>query len=645
LSLFASVVYPAPEPMRAWQWTAARRRTDATAAGSGARSGASTAFTVAAFLYFAAVVLWSAPSSPFHQDPALHATVAKNVAEGRGWVMSYPPGNAFVETTTGPALVLSGALMVALFGSTIWVPPVTTALWNLTLLGIFLYRVARLVRSGAMLVSITLGLCAAYLFFDGQWWTTFVGEVPCFLLFLIACTLAVDRRIGSERRRFLLLGLVAGLCVNVRVLSLPGFAGIGGYLLVQALSDIRRGAVTWRAFLANVLVGAAGVAVLVVPVRIAEVLLYVYYGGSSVAEFMAQNQDWYLSNNAMGVGALLASPDILGSLGRNLVLNAQHLTGVLATHGIGVVAQAVGALATVVLSLRLVAEDDTEYGRLVAVLGCGVVGYALWFFPLSLSLFDRYTLHPVLILTTFVVLTTAWWLPRAGVPALLVGVALAAPAPRVDVTADLLRFREPDWIDRQRLPGEAHEYFAGWQSRGWGADGGPGRRPPRLVRGHAALPSYNEMVLEAAAFVAGRQFRYPLANCGWMATTRELEFVLPGVEHFEDCYELIEDALRPIEPAPTGMWAPAYTWTHPVNFTLVVQKMNWQMATSYRPDRVRQAVLDAACGPPLFETPLYRVVECEFDALRAKVPLNAKTPFVGSPPIWNRSAQRRLGIL
>jgi len=629
--------------MRPWEWTAARRRVAATAH-TGSRSGAATAVAVAAFLYFAAVVLWAAPSTPFNQDPALHASVSKNVAEGYGWAMSYHRRDPFLETTTGPAIVLAGAVMVAAFGSVIWVPPVTVGLWNLALLGVFLRRLGRMVGSGAMLVSSTIGLLGAYLFFDQVWWTTFVGEVPCFLVFLIAATVAIDRRMVSERRRFLLLGLLAGLCINVRVLSLPGFAGIAGYLLVRRLAELRRGATTWRAFGIEILLGAAGVAALVIPVRIAEALLYVYYGGSSVAEFMERNQDWYMSNNAMGLGALLDSPDVAAALWRNVTLNFRLLTGVLAAHGIGAAAQVVVTVAAAVMSLRLVARDDTEYGRLVAVLGSAALGYALWFFPLSHSLFDRYTLHPILLAATFVVLVTAWWLPRAGVPALVAAVALAAPAPRVGVTADLLRFREPDWIDRLRLPGEAHAYFEDWQRRGWGAADGPGRRPPRQVRGQAAPPGYNEMIEEAAAFVAGHQFRHPLANCGWMATTRELEFVLPGVEHFKDCYRLIEEALQPIPPSTPGPRAAAYAWTHPVNFTLVIQKTNWELAKSYRPDRARQAVLAAACGQPLLETPMYRIVECEFDALNAKVPLDAATPFVGSPPIWNRRAQRRLGL-
>jgi hypothetical protein len=607
---------------------------------------------VGLFLYFSAVVLWSAESTPLLLDPALHASIAKNLAQGYGWAMSYHRRDPFLETTTGPAIMLSGAAMVVAFGNALWVPSVTVAGWNLGLLGTFLWRLQSLVEQGAMLLSIVAGLLAAYLFFDSVWWTTFVGEIPSFLLFLVACTVAADERLTSERRRFLLLGVLAGLCIHVRMLGLPGFAGLAGYLLLRARAGVRRGTTTWGALVRHGLSGAAGVAVLVVPVRLVEALVYYHSGGYGYAEFLERSRDWYWSNNAVGLGPLMDAPHPLAYLWGNVVLNARLFSGALAMHGIDLPAQLLVGIGTILLAVGVARRDTTGYGGVVAALGCGLAGYALWFFPLAHSLNDRYALHPLLASVTLVVLVAAWWLPRAGVPSLLLAVAVTAPPTRLAVATDLLQFREPNWVHRLRSPqsAEAEAYLRQWMEQGW--EGRP------AAPGETDLPGYNALAEEAAAFLTAHQFRHPLANCGWLTTTRELEYLLPGVEHFKDCYRSIEEALRPIGPvspgAPTpgrtnaageASGAPAYAWTHPVNFTLVMHKLHWEMAKSYRQDRLRQDVLEAACDPtPLFESPLYRIVECEFEALRRLVPLDARTPFVGSPPIWNHHAKRRLGL-
>src|SRR5262245_5288822 len=86
-----------------------------------------TCLPIVLFVFFSAAIVHSAWSNPFVFDPAIHAIVAKNVANGYGWAMSYHKRDLLVPITTGPGMILPCALMVATFGNKIWVPPVTAA--------------------------------------------------------------------------------------------------------------------------------------------------------------------------------------------------------------------------------------------------------------------------------------------------------------------------------------------------------------------------------------------------------------------------------------------------------------------------------------------------------------------------------------
>lgn len=545
------------------------------------------------FAWFVTLTLLSVRFTPFGFDSALHAEVAKNIARGAGWSISYPGEGLLAFTTTGPVVVLAGAALVKLLGNPIWAPALANALLNVLLLGLLLQRLRQYGTTTATWLAMTLGLCFGFAYYSHEWWSYFLGEIPSFLLLLLACAVAMEPNLG-DRKRYVLLGLLIALSMLARMLTLPGFAGLGCCLLAKEWSRLRQQP---AALLRD---AAWGTVSLALPLLAFQAWLAWHFpatGTPTYADYLQFRKVIYANNSAMGIGQVLSASEPLELVRNNARQNAAMLAGILRGLGIPVAA----ALGTAVLALGLLclrlSRPRQAIDYLAITLALVLFFYAVWFFAFAMIAgFERYALHPILAAMVLLVLLIARQFSWPGILLLAFVTVLAAPPLKTAMFKHLVFMQE-------------------------------------IKRADPVMNQLNREALEAAEYLRTHSFRYPLANCGWLGATRELEYLLPGSGHFQDCYRLIEDALEPDPANPQG----SFRWKHPVDFTLVLQQGTWTLSESFNPDRLRhQALMQACAHNTLYQTRLYRVMECRAADLQQAVALDRDTPFVGTPPIWQQ---------
>lgn len=543
--------------------------------------------TALLFLFFAAALLSAVQSSPLLFDASLHAIVARNIAAGYGWAMSYPARDLLVSISTGPTLILPAAAMMAVFGNAFWVPALTASLINVLLFAIFLWQLRKLCRTYWQLPLITLGLSLLFLHFESVWWTLLIGEVTAWLLFLIACTVAADPHLQSGQRRYFLLGILTSLSLLARMMTLPAFAGLGCYLLWQEYQAWKFARQSMKGIFNLLLSGLAGLILASVPFRLYEISHFILSDGPTYWDNLRYRMYIYRTNPATGLGKLLLTPDPLGTISNNINTNYTVMMQLLQSYGLS----GKGLLALLAGMLALLFHPGYSARKPLAVLintlCAAFIFYCLWyFFVCQTGSFDRYALLPLLTLFSLVVLLVASRLGWFGIPALLAIMLIVTPDPRLQTLKELLLHQDVSWLD-----------------------------------GNAQL--INETSLEAAEYLKQHPARYPLANCGWMGTTRELEYLLPEPENFLNCFDLIQAALEP--DTDTG----SYRWRQPVEFTLVINRAAWRMAKSHKPSALRHRYLMQACRPQTrFHNTLFQVMDCPFESLKNHIPLDADTPFI-----------------
>lgn len=169
-------------------------------------------------------------------DDGYYAYVSRNVAEGHGYVTSYGetaytfnPG-----VSLGPAIILPGALLQAVFGSQYWVPNLVVPLIVLPVVVTIGWLLNR--RFGVPVLGLAVLAAVSLAFtdernYDGEivrqlaLWTHQMGDIPAVAFILLAAALVTmgDRRPAT----FGGAGALLGLAFYTRVasaLALPGFA-------------------------------------------------------------------------------------------------------------------------------------------------------------------------------------------------------------------------------------------------------------------------------------------------------------------------------------------------------------------------------------------------------------------------------------
>jgi len=169
-------------------------------------------------------------STPLAYDDAYLAAAAKSLAFGHGYATHYPSVRPFdVQLGVGLTLEFPAAGLIALFGNEYWVPGLTTVLTiDILLVAIFFQLKRRLPITDLYRVA-TAGLLAlAVLTADSdEWllshWYAFLGDIPSALAVILAILfLARDlAQTGAPRAS---TGLLMGLAINVKLVAVLGVA-------------------------------------------------------------------------------------------------------------------------------------------------------------------------------------------------------------------------------------------------------------------------------------------------------------------------------------------------------------------------------------------------------------------------------------
>ena len=341
-----------------------------------------------------ACLVWQQLRFGLEYDESYNLTVVKNLTEGHGYAttgISYGWYKAFdPAASTGPAMLLPGAVLWKLTGGVLWVVRLVPILYFMLYIGCLGWlftsiagRWAGLIAAASPLVlSVGKADISTVSLVPGR----YVGEFAAVALTVLMAALLY-------RRHPFLAGLAGGLALQAKLtFALPLLVVVGAWLVGCWLrKDLRRGASLLRLAL-----GAA------VPTLLFEVFRFTQVGASGYVPSVKEYVAWVIGYGSTG------TDDHLASGGRRLAGLAETLSPLGALLLVG--ALAILALAAIVplLSGRLPDEEGSIRGNprsfdpIVGLLGASVVMLLWW------------TLIP------------PEKLPRVGLPIILMGVPVLA---------------------------------------------------------------------------------------------------------------------------------------------------------------------------------------------------------------------------
>ncbi len=543
-----------------------------------------------AFLLFAILILNIATTVQLHYDSAHQAIVSKNLAKGFGGVETYHGKVILSCLTTGLTVLLPGALLIALLGNQIWVPGFAVCCLNLALLTILAYQMRKVFTKPGMYYSFLVGLLGFFLYYDNFWWGYYLGEISSFLLLLIACAYYAVSGMNKTFKHLFCFGLILGIALNAKLIVLPGVIGVSVFIFFVYLGRFfqkkMNASSVFRLWGALVF----GVVVSQMPAMLLDIFNVWQDGRYSYWEYLQYRQEFISTKSSPGLGMILSATHPLQALGENLSYQYGKIEEIFRSYGLPMGCVLLAFLAILVLGIYQLKNLNQPESIFIALLFSAFVFYLIWYFIAAHIIFERHALHVVLIFGVLLLLVLARFFSWYGIVPLLVMMVILLPAEKQRYLAKTLTLSDPS-------------------------------------QGKFTL--YNRYVQEANHYIEGRTFKFPLANCGWMGATREIEFLLSGVDNFKDCYKLIEEAL--VYDEKSGH----YDWSRPVNFTLLINNVTWAMGKTQGNNRKMHPVIVKACEKNiLFENPLYRLMECHFDDLQKRIPLDKETPFVNIPEWW-----------
>jgi len=208
----------------------------------------SRTFCLCLFLGFIALLVLRVFDTPIWRDDAFFAIVAKNILHGNGYSITYynefSPFNRGISS--GPVIILSAVLMIALFGNQYWVPGITQVTLVAVLLVFLLYLIRRLTTLLHWQVQCFFILFAAtFTLHDIGFpnepllaWHALLGDIPSGLL-IIAAFLYIARG-RTDITHYWWSGILAGLAGLCKLYSLLGAGVLGGFLVLQMLFDAQQ---------------------------------------------------------------------------------------------------------------------------------------------------------------------------------------------------------------------------------------------------------------------------------------------------------------------------------------------------------------------------------------------------------------------
>ena len=430
-------------------------------------------------------------------DDAFIATAAKNVAMGAGYSSSYHGIDRFdPEISTGPVIVMPTALLIRLLGNQYRVPglAITIAIWAPLLL-----LTGRMRRLGGRWHALGTAITAAGLIVFSTNEFGLLGELPAVFLNVLAFAwLADDSR--SDKTSGLCAGIALGLAIYAKLtvaIALPAVLLVPW--LVPALKGAGGEARSWRARIGWC---CAGLALPVVAWQIFQ-LSELSWSLTAWAGVKSRQMAFLMGTQSLsGIGQVQEAASGAQLLLRNGARNAAALTSYFGGWW-----RLLPALAAFALAFRFTMASPSvppAAKRTSLYLACAIGLHLGWWLFLSPTGWYRHLLPAILYAAVLGGLFAAnvMSLSRRAGAAVVAGFGLSV--------ALIMPAWSPQSGDFPRVFRLDFE------------------RDPRL----SALLQTREEVIKLQ-----KDASTILVGCGWWVP-RDLEYVLPGVNNFLDCFRL-----------------------------------------------------------------------------------------------------------
>lgn len=173
---------------------------------------------IAIFLNYCMVFIFS---NILEYDAGYNASIAKNIANGLGYVSSYSELIMFNrQVTTGPVMIFPLALAIRMFGNLYYLPGLVALCLNMFILSIIVIVRCKIIGPNTNRVNVMLDIFffVFFLLFSAppDFWCVFLGETPATLCLILGVLLY---NLDSNRKVVLFLsGLAMGLAVMIKMI-------------------------------------------------------------------------------------------------------------------------------------------------------------------------------------------------------------------------------------------------------------------------------------------------------------------------------------------------------------------------------------------------------------------------------------------
>lgn len=429
---------------------------------------------------------------PLMHDEAMFASIPKGWLAGQGWGGHYDEFIPFnPDVSTGPTLLIPVGILIALFGNFAAAPMLTAALSHLLLLGLLLWRLQTLSKLGpGLLITVLAGV----LTLDIRELISFSGNTTTVLLILLAASIIMDRAL-SIQRRFFLFGLLAGLALYAKVLSLLALMAMGSTALLLSPRD-------WHSTTRHIAYLLLGAGTILLPWQILKALAL----GQAPDALLALRSDYgrlFFFYHGSGIGNLLDAGDrghfFLTSIARNARMMPSFLQSMLPIPAWLTVASVFFCSLWNVWSTW---RKPEPFNQMLCLLAAGCLMHMIWFIGFNTAFNAGKSLFGVVLGLFMLGLTLIHrfsHVPRSMIAVIMLVLAVLPQAPTVSA---FLMFK----------PGE-HD------------------------------TAFKTAMQETLGEIHKLPAHLPKTGCGYSIVSRRLEYLWPEPGLFRDCYNLIEDSL------------------------------------------------------------------------------------------------------
>lgn len=559
---------------------------------------------------------------PLTHDDGMFASIPKAWLAGQGWGTHYDEFIPFnPDISTGPTLLLPVGALIAAFGNFYAAPTLAGVLSNLLLLSLILWRLqAYLPAHGwtwatTLVLTLTLTSPLGHVF-------GFSGYGTAWLLIMLGALILADTNL-TARRRYLIVGVLLGLSIHAKLISLLAFGAMASTALLLEWRMQTRPWCDAARKIGHLLLGAATI---LLPWEMLKVLALRQESPEVLALRSAYGQRFFLYHGS-GIGNLLDAQapwkHLWGTAQRNAHTLYQFLETLLPTPAwLPLLAWCLSGP----LALWRFHRHPDRLQALLVVLWLGSAAHISWYIVFAFTYHGDKSLFAVMPGLLLVLLTLISRLPLRLAAALTGALLLVTTLYHWD-----------EW------------------------------RPLLLIQPNPQDQAFRTAEEDTLAYLHTLPADTTLTGCGYSMVSRRMEYLWPEPGLFHDCYNLIEDSLDFDETAYQNRYPdvatavasgryrsgrehfhrqgwlenrqPDFFWRQPPTFHFVIDVPMAIFAGPHNPAALQ--VFEACKHQTLFDNRFFMIVHCTPETLQS-LDINRFMRDVAKAHTWYRTRLRAL---